>query len=366
MTRSVLPAAVNRSIDKKRLELRVEEGLPQGFDPSLLAAIVRRERDTGFVAVRHAPLQAWKLTSAYVVWMSLEDGTSWTLVVKDARFGDDDFPAIRGLSFEPGVPEYSLYSKMTSSLQRFTPRIYGVAELESGKHYQYVMEDLSVRHHPLYNERDRIRILGRVADVHEALRDWVGKNESTSLLTYDRDYVNEIILHAESGLDSMSGIGRRDIIEPVRAIWPDVVAYLTAERNLSRRRLRPIHGDLNTKNCFVPNSNSDQARIVDWEWSGYGTVHDDVASLLKRSNRKLDERALRIIGRIEPELGEQDHLELLWWSRLATAVRDASLLSHQLAGLEEPSAVIARRACGLWRGLVVRHAQLNEALSTPH
>ena len=364
LNRSVLPAAVNRRIDRRRLSERIEDGLPEGLDEALLTAIVQEERRLGFVEVRHAPLQEWKLTSASLVWMRLEGGTTWTLVFKDVRLGDDDYPAIGGLSVEPGVPEYALYSRMTSSLRLFTPRIFSVIELEDRRHYQYLMEDLRSRYHPVYRRREKASMLGAIAGVHEALLDWVTENGSDSLIEYDAAYVADLIAHAEAGLDNVARMGGRAIAEQAAAIWPDVVDYLLAEENLARRRLRPIHGDLNPKNCFVSNSDRDHVRIVDWEWSGYGTVHDEVASLTKARDPQLDERAFRVIRQLDPELDERDHLELFWWSQLATAVRDAALLSHQLAGLDDPPEVVAARAFGLWHSLPLKYMELEEALAS--
>jgi Phosphotransferase enzyme family len=365
LDRSILPSVVNRLIDRRRLAAGMVRGLPKGLDHASLAVAVRDQKGSDFTAVRHAPLQAWKLESANIVWIRLQDGTRWSLVFKNAQFDHDDYPAIRGLSFQVGVPEYSVYSTMTPRLRHFSPEIYAAWELQHGTRYQYIMEDLRTGFHPVYGRRDKASVLRNVISLHDALSNWVAEKGDEHLLRYDRDYVVELIHHAEVGLDRLAVTGGQSITEDVRRVWPDVVGYLLAERNLARRQLRPIHGDLNTKNCFVSNKHGDEVRFVDWEWCGYGTMHDDVASLLKRSDRGLDEQALHMISQVEPHLPERDHLELIWWSRLATAVRDASLLSHQLAGLEDPPAVVAGRAMGLWGSLIKKHARFREALMKP-
>jgi hypothetical protein len=364
LRRSLLPAYLNRRLDESRLHQGWNSGLPVTLDRGVLRSVVRERRNADFVSAGHVSLQEWKTSSAYRLELELSDGTSWSLVYKDARFSDEEYPAAAGLHEPLGIAEYALYSHLTPEMENFIPRVFFMRRGDAPDTYQYLMEDLSPRFHPVYSERDKRVLLDRMPEIHEALATWATVNPPESLLVYDVEFVRHVLHHAENGLKGFASRNGLEAEDAIWRIWPEIVEFLTSDRNLARRHLRPIHGDFNTKNAFLSSRRrSGEVRLVDWEWFGMGTPHDDVASLLKRHNPSLKEHALRMLADRADDLSVTDHRELLWWSRLFTAVLDASLLSHQELGLSEAPPVVARRARGLWNGLLRTHANLTDEVA---
>jgi hypothetical protein len=344
VNRSLLPVFINRQLDRSRREAHRVDGLPGGLTRELVSDVVARRRNAGVVGCSYVTLGSWKLSEVSHVRIELDDGTSKDVVFKDSRYGPSEYPAIVGFNHPVGQPEYSVYGTCDGDLLDFVPQVMTVEEVKPNVHYRYLLEDLTRRFHPVYGSGDKRRLLKIMPELHRALAAWES-GKDVRMLRYDEELVADLLDHARGGLEELEREAGTGIAEEVLAVWPLTVRFLLDEKNLARRRLRPIHGDFNTGNAFSARGRG--ARLIDWEWTGLGMPHDDVASLLKRRNSGLERVAMETLRIQDPSLSMEDHRELLAWSRLFTVLRDASLLSHQYLGLDRPPVSELRDETGI-------------------
>jgi thiamine kinase-like enzyme len=88
-----------------------------------------------------------------------------------------------------------------------------------------------------------------------------------------------------------------------------------------------VHGDPNPTN--VLQSAAAAPKFIDWEWSGRGLVHSDLACLTKSLNDRDEARALELFTGDFPQLSPGQHRQLYNQAKLARALLDASFLSAQ-------------------------------------
>lgn len=348
--RSILPTLVNTRIDRYRLRRRRRPGLPEGLGRESIERVALEQTKMHVVRCSHEPLRSWKSSRVAHVELELSDGSSLFYVFKDAIYDDADYPAVAGLDHPVGFPESSLYRLATSDPLAYAPQVFCREESADHVRQTYLLEDVAQTHHPVYSERDKRPLLEAMPVFHENLERWVARNPDHVLLVYDRDFVVDLLEHARRGLERLASTTDFEGASDVRSVWSDVADYLLDSRNLRRRDLRPIHGDFSTTNAFVARRGI--PKLVDWEWSAMGTRHDEIASLVKRRDPRLEEKALDMLANLEPRIGRRGHEELLWWSRAFTVVRDAALLSHQYVGTPDPPDFVLERALGLWHGYV--------------
>ncbi len=232
--------------------------------------------------VWHTPLPSWKGESVAFVWLQLEGGLTKRIVVKAARYEAEVFPASINASVKPGLPEMWVYGRATPVMGAFIPDVYLAHEEEPGRHYVYVLEDLTggygkKRGGPL-GWRDGINGLFR---VQEALALAVDEYGAGHLLVYDDAYSEALVSYAKRALAAYDGGSDGSVRERLLQTWPLLEETYLGDRFDLLDGGMPIHGDFDTRNVFIHRKDRHQVKVVDWEWAGFGWPHGDLASYLK-------------------------------------------------------------------------------------
>ena len=228
---------------------------------------------------------------------------------------------------EPGPPELWVYSKAEPVLRAFLPRVFLAAEAGSGRSGVYVLEDLTWEY-----GRNRVSLGWRhgvlgMFQLHETLASAVDAYGGDDLVRYDAVFSRALVSYAEQAIVAFDDPGDGEVRDQVLEAWPQLeAAYLDDEFSIEGV---PIHGDYNESNVFIHRRDHDRVKAVDWEWSGFGSPHADLASHLKSAPPEvvswaLDEIAARDQSRTRPE-----HERMFLRSALERAIWDSALLAMQ-------------------------------------
>lgn len=284
-------------------------------------------------------VSGWKRGGAFRLEGKTASGRTWTLVWKEARYDDADLPALAGLSVRPGPPEYTVYAGGGPALRALLPEVHHAAEIERGRHYQYLLEDLAPTHvrarHPAL-ARDAADLVHRVQRAMHT--DLSGLGEG--LLDYGPEFTASVPGYAFEGLRMLAaGDHTLDDLQV-----PDTADETVVRQRYERARvlvetrvpLGPVHGDLNPTNVWT-DPYGDDVRVVDWEWAGIGLPHLDLVCALKRAPADLEGAAVLRFHALQGERSLYDDVVAYRWCRLQRYLLDAGFFARQLAGASASS-----------------------------
>ena len=136
--------------------------------------------------------------------------------------------------------------------------------------------------------------------------------------------------YAEEAISRFHGTTNSSVASEVLNDWRRLRdCYMSPEFDVPQIH-RPIHGDYNTGNLFMSNIDRGQLKAVDWEWTGFGLPHIDLASYLRSAPPEVTRWAIDDFARREPDLALRAHDRLLSRCALERGIWDASLLANQL------------------------------------
>lgn len=279
-------------------------------------------------------VSGWKRGGAFRLEGTTASGRAWTLVWKEARYDDADLPALAGLPVRPGPPEYTVYVGAGPALRPLLPEVHHAAEVERGRHYQYLLEDLAPTHvrarHPAL-ARDAAALVHRVQRAMHT--DLSGLGEG--LLDYGPDFMASVPGYAFEGLRMLAaGDHAPDDLQAPGSTDEAVVRRRCERARVlveARVPLGPVHGDLNPTNVWA-DPYGDDVRVVDWEWAGIGLPHLDLVSALKRAPADLEGAAVLRFHALQGESTLADDVVAYRWCRLQRYLLDAGFFARQLAG----------------------------------
>jgi hypothetical protein len=333
--------------NRRRRVQSVRSGRPEDLPADRLAAVT--EEVFGFVPVRcrRQKLSSWKRTGAFRLQVQGADGGSASLVYKDADYAQEEIPALEGLPVLPGIPEYVLYSGADGALLRYLPRVYWIEEVVPGRHYRYLLEDLSAGRRPSADAESLLECAARLLVLHRELAAWYGRARRPGLLLYGREFSLMLQPYIERNLRRYAAWSREPLAEELCRAWPEISILHRSAVFWAAGTLTPIHGDFNASNIWI--GGEGQMRVVDWEWLGLGLPYQDLVSLLKRAPRELEERALQVYAQGDDSRSADDHRRLYQWCKLERAILDAAFLAVQAmqsrwrTGMDHAEQI--RRAC---------------------
>lgn len=306
-------------------------GIPPGLPRRTLDRLCREHLGESLRACSYEQLSSWKLHGAHRLHLVTDAGTEWRLIFKDDLCSEEITPGLRGLPVLPGPPEATVYGLPCSTLDRFLPRVLWSREVEPGRHFQHLLEDLGATHDKLVRHPASLPLAARATfEIHAALEQALESAPAARLLRYDRGYREQLRPYVLEGL-KVYGARRPDAaVAELCARWPEVMRAHEGEEPAAQSLEGPIHGDFNTSNVLVHRERQGEFKVVDWEWAGIGVPHADLAALLKLAGPEEQRAALESYAAADRRLDLTGHLRLLRWCQLERRLLDAGFLARQV------------------------------------
>jgi hypothetical protein len=295
-----------------------------------LDALCREHGEGGLKRCTHLHLSGWKSRGTYRLELFTDGGTTWRLIFKDEYYCQELIPAMEGLPASPGPPEALIYRLQSPFLSPFLPQLFWFREIEPGRRFQYLLEDLAGTCGELHlGKLPHIRAVRNLRRIQEVLGETFKGEHPDGLIRYDRRYSERLLDYAAISLAEYAAQTREDAVATLRARWRDVVSVHQREEFYENGLRVPIHGDFSRSNIHVHRDNDAELKVVDWEWAGIGLPHADLAALVKSVYREDHPALLRAFVEGDRRFDPEQHQRLFHWCQLERRLLDAAFLAKQ-------------------------------------
>lgn len=312
-----------------------QPGWPEAVDPSAVVDAVTEELGTPITGVTHSSLSGWKRLGAYRIHASGAHGRSVDLVLKTAVYGAEVTPATLALGVEPGPPEYAVLGLRDGALAPFLPRVLVRSELRSGGGYLYLMEDLAAGHRPMYGVAEFLAAAASLPRLHSAIESHAGQLDPV-LLELDH---HTLVPRLRAALGRLATDRCTALVPDLLERWSEIESIYAEDGPRAR-----IHGDLNHANVLVPRRRGSM-KVLDWEWAMRADPVDDLASMLKLVDERLQRRA--ILGYASSSGSSETEVRRRYLrARVRRLVLDTAFLGLQDAEVAEPVPWLQRSIVG--------------------
>jgi Phosphotransferase enzyme family len=319
---------VRARIRRERVERL--EGPPAGLAFATLDALCREHGRGGLKRCAHVHLSGWKPRGTYRLELDTNAGPSWRLIFKDECYRPELIAALEGLPACPGPPEAILYRSQNTVLSAFLPQLFWFREVEPGRHFQYLLEDLAPTHALLRPETvDHIKATRGLLHLHKALKEAFAGRYPDGLIRYDRRYSERLLDYALGNLAEYAGRTAEGAVAGLSGRWREVASVHQRDEFYDHDLPVPIHGDYNFSNIHAHREQANQLKVVDWEWAGVGLPHADLAALVKSVRREDQPRLLQVFLEEDRRLDPEQHRRLFHWCQLERRLLDAAFLARQ-------------------------------------
>ena len=305
-------------------------GLPEGLTFEGLDRLAQERHGRRLISTAYRHLSGWKQLGAYQVELRLGGDECWTLVYKDSYYGPSQIPALKGFPARVGPPEYSVFKQASGGLCRFLPEVYSAEELEPGSHYRYLMKDLSEDYALKIGEPGMQVMVQRLPEFHAALAEWGQGQPLPEFIRYDSTFYADFGDYITGAFERYLRVHESDAVRRFLATWPKIERMHRDPGFVLLDGLQPIHGDLNLRNVLFHIRQTDQVKLLDWEWAGWGQPHADLASITKHLSEAACDQALDAYARLQPRLSREEHWRRYQWYRLERGLLDAAFMAVQI------------------------------------
>jgi len=302
-------------------------GLPPGLSYEQLAESFISRWNEGRVKTFYHHLSGWKESGAYRLYLVFRKGETRTLIFKNATYDHGEIPALDGFPVRPGPAEFEVYAHASGALANFLPEVYLARELEPGRQYQYLLEDIQTAYARADGFEDRLPVVEQMASLHQALAEVLSQAPGIHLPIYDRDFVEALRRYALDKLTQYAASNDRPFLAQVLQRWPEVDAAHQRADVYDLQSLQPIHGDLNFANAYIHTSQPARIKILDWEWAGMGLPLSDLAAILKGAPPDIEHAALEIYSASNPGFPNGTLRRSFYWCLLDRSLNDAAFLA---------------------------------------
>jgi hypothetical protein len=302
-------------------------GPPPGIEQQILDQTCQKL--TGFPATgyQHTLLSGWKKCGAYRVFLHNAGNKKTSVIFKNAYYDQEQIPALAGLPVQPGAPEFTIYQTPSPELQDFLPQVYLCRQLEPGRHYHYLLEDLSQNYTRCHQPAHILEAVRQLPRLHRSLNQWQQQLPASNLLDYQHGFSQALRHYALPRLQKYWQRYDSRVAAQLLRQWDGITALLEAPCLQNSASTGVIHGDYNSANLMT--RHRARLKVLDWEWAGIGLRHADLAALLKRTTETFEEQALRIYASLEPSLSFNEHVRQYHSCQLERGILDASFLAVQ-------------------------------------
>ena len=333
----MLPSAVRRPVIRLVRSLRrhafgppAVEGVPPGLPLEVLDALCLEHLGQRLARCSHLHLSSWKPRGTYRLQITTHGGRAWRLIFKDELYATDLIPALGDLPILPGPPEFAIYGLEEPRLERFLPKVYWRREVEAGRHFQYVMEDLDGAFERMRKERRQLVLAARaLLQFQEALKGAFERTPHPYLIRYDETWSLRLIDYVARGLDAYRAGRQVSSVDELCRSWQRVARVHGRDEFHEPGLYGPIHGDYNRSNVHLQAREQVLAKVVDWEWAGIGLPHADLAALLKLVGPEDEAALLDVFIAGNPGLDAEAHWRTFRWCQLERRLMDAGFLARQ-------------------------------------
>jgi hypothetical protein len=313
------------------LRLSYRRGIPPGLERNALSRIVFEMTGGELKSVSFRQMSGWKKSGAYRLLLRTSTGAKLSLVYKNAHYTSLEIPALAGLPITPGLGEYVFFKRSMSERIDYLPRAFLAEELEDGRHYQYLMEDLTRDYRGLVGPQDRIDLCGILQDMHASFEKISALAVTRTLLRFDRDFVEKLLGYSQKSLEAHRGGPSAPAINALLNDWTDVTAIFRAAADAVNRSepLILIHGDCNITNA-MRHKRTGEFKIIDLEWAGWGFPHQDLVSALKGAPADIEARSLAEFSRRRGEGRLERDTNIYRYCAIQRALLDAGFIGMQM------------------------------------
>ena len=337
-----LPNAIRSRINFRKNWNRktvIVPGFPEGLEFDLLNKVCLDVLAEPLHNVSYAHLSGWKPSGAFRVFLETRGNKHWTLIYKNAVYDSNHIPAISELPIRPGPPEYLVYSNCGGNLSKYLPRVYHFHEVQPNRHYQYLIEDLRNDYKVIRSLNDFLAAAEELPAIHDAISDWFKTVQADNLLSFDNKFFSALSVYINANLPPYLKQIRNGVSSAIMNALPEVIKFYESQEFYRTVKLGPIHGDYNFTNILIDQESSTKFKIIDWEWTGVGIQHADLASLLKPIKAEEEERAVRLFLKNKTELPIEAHLHLYHYCKLERGLFDAAFFAKQFFESENVSQI---------------------------
>ena len=305
-------------------------GPPPGISIETLDTLCAEQLGCRIKRCAHQHVARWKKHGTFRLHVIAENGTERTFIFKDEIYTIDEIPALRELSVLPGPPEYHIYTHSCNApLFEFLPKVFWRAEVEPGRHFRYLMEDLRLTHRRLHFKRKDLLFAVRVlVEAHKAMKATLPATDDSNLIRYDERYSERLIEYVRHSLEQYSSHTGDPEVKQIIQLWPTIIKCHKTDVHACNELKQAIHGDYTLAHIHWKNG-LNGTKIVDWEWAGIGMPHADLAALLKWTDPTLKKEAVRIFASGHNHLRPEEHAHLLRWCLLERKLLDAGFFARQ-------------------------------------
>lgn len=305
------------------------EGLPPGIEHGFVDETCRAAFGKAAKSIRTTPLYTYKAEGTYRLFITLTQSYPRTMILKNARLTPDTFPAIDGFPGAVGEPEWQVLSGAVKTVGDYLPRVYAAVEVEAGRHYRYLLEDLAWNRARVRTNDQILEALHHHQQLLSALNQGAAEGPPPqSWLVHDHTNGQGFLMYVQEALSRFDVNEHESAVARLLGGWQELSdKYVSIPAELSVPS-KLVHGDYNGQNLFLAHR-SDDFRVIDWEWAGWGPPHIDLASLLKYTSSDFQQAAVQRYFADDPTTDPQGHWRLFMWARLARALLDAALHAKQ-------------------------------------
>ncbi len=315
----------------------IRRGLPGGLSQEIVGKICREVTGEKLRSTSYVHLSGWKVSGAYRLFLKTQSGRTWPLIFKNAIYNLEELPGLRGMPIRPGPPEYLVYKYASGALSNFLPTVHLCLEVRPGSHYQYLLEDLSHKHRRLSpfggkeqaGSQNLRAAIDQLPTLHDALGNWYREIDPSALLRYDDGFSDAFIGFAKDNLEDYFAETGDETVSSILKIWPRISNLHESSGIGDLRGSVVIHGDYHNGHIYSDDSVPDSLKLIDWEWSGLGWPHADLASALKRASPEDEELALTIYAERMKNFTLGEHRRLYEWCQFERGLMDAAYLTRQ-------------------------------------
>ena len=290
----------------KVADLLYEKSQPPALDLKRIKETLEARGHRNITWCGHRHISGWKDLGAFRIRLETDEGFL-KLIYKNSVYSASEIPALVGLDVSPGYGEYLVYGSLPKHSDRLIPDVYQADEIEPGLHYRFLLEDLSSAYRKGdRTDPDRIVICGVLPDLHADLNLLKDELGAANLPVFDQRYAMHVLRYAGETLKASAETFDSPEVVALVAQWSEMApAYeKAAQWSYQEQPLGLIHGDYNPSNVMLGRGH-DGAKVIDFEWLGFGLPHMDLATALKGSPAVTD----RCVSTFSERLGQRSREE---------------------------------------------------------
>ncbi len=316
---------------------RRHKGLPTGLNFETVNQLCIEHLGKPLKRVSYIHLSRWKVSGSYRLFLESVNGQAWQLIYRNEIYNEVEIPALNGFPLSPGPPEYSIYNNAEGELRQYLPNVYVCREIIPGRHYQYILEDLSQEYQVLkidieessLRKKNLLLAINEIPKLHLALGKWAKGISSSYLIDFNRQFSTSLLVYAQKNLESYFRATGDPVVSDLNKRWSVITELVNNNEFHDQLNDETIHGDYHFGHIYVHKNDCGQVKLIDWEWVGSGLPHFDLATILQGQDPEYEQFALAHYAKQDKRLSHAEHVRLFEWCHLERGLLNASYLASQ-------------------------------------